>query len=189
MAVRFMRKRRILKFEEQFPEAIELISRALRAGHAFTTGLKMASEEIPEPVGAELKNVYERQNFGEPLPDALRAFAERAVSVDARFFVTAVLTQRETGGNLSEILERLASVMRDRFRIKREVRVRSAHGRISAFVLAALPPSIAVVLLSSAPEHIQTLTTDPLGIRISILAATLQVIGVLIVRRLVDIKY
>ena len=181
--------RRIRQFEEQFPDAIELIARAMRAGHAFATGLKMAGDEIPAPAGAEFKLLYDRQNFGEQLPDALRSFAERAVSLDARFFVTAVLTQRETGGNLSEVLDRLASVMRERFRIKREVRVRSAHGRVSAYVLAGLPPAIAVVMLSSSPEQLKVLTTDPLGIRIILVAVGLQIIGTLVVRRLVNIQY
>jgi tight adherence protein B len=189
IVIRQIRAQRIRKFEEQFPEAIQLIARALRAGHAFATGLKMAADEIPAPAGTEFKLLYERQNFGEQLADSLKAFAERAVSIDARFFVTAVLTQREAGGNLSEVLDRLAGVMRERFRIRREVRVKSAHGRISAFVLAALPPSLAIIMLSSSPEQIKLLVTDPLGIRIVIVAVTLQVIGTLIVRKLVDIQY
>jgi tight adherence protein B len=187
--IRQARTRRIRKFEEQFPEAIELIARAMRAGHAFATGLKMAADETPAPCGLEFKLLYDRQNFGEQLGDALRSFAERAVSLDARFFVTAVLTQREAGGNLSEVLDRLAAVMRERFRIKREVRTRSAHGRISAYVLAGLPPGIAIMMLSSSPDQMKVLTTDPLGIRIVIVAVALQVIGTLIVRKLVDIQY
>ena len=124
------------KFEEQFPEAIDLIGRALRAGHAFTTGLAMAAEEIPAPVGEEFKLLYDRQNFGMPLPDAMRAFAARIPLIDARFFVTAVLTQRETGGNLGEVLDNLASVIRERFKVKRQVRVLTAHGRITGWILA-----------------------------------------------------
>src|SRR5262249_44185824 len=139
--------------------------------------------------GLEFKALYDQQNYGAPLPDALKAFAERIPSLDARFFVTAVLTQRESGGNLSEVLDRLASVMRERFRIKREVRVKSAHGRISAYVLAGLPPTLAVMMLSSAPENMQLLATDPLGIRIVVVAVSLQIIGTLIVRKLVDIRY
>jgi tight adherence protein B len=181
--------RRMRQFEEQFPEAIELIARAMRAGHAFPTGLRMAAEELPPPSGTEFKLLFERQNFGEQLPDALRSFAERVVSLDARFFVTAVLTQREAGGNLSEVLDRLAAVMRERFRIKREVRVRSAHGRASAYVLAGLPPAIAVMMLSSNADQMKILVTDPLGIRILIIAISLQIIGTLIVRKLVDIQY
>jgi tight adherence protein B len=187
--VRYLRTRRMWVFEEQFPEAVDLIARAMRAGHAFPTGLKMVGDELPPPVGAEFRALYEKQNFGASMPEILRAFAERIPSLDARFFVTAVLTQREAGGNLAEVLDRLAAVMRDRFRIKREVRVRSAHGRISAFVLAGLPPTIAFFMLSTSPESMNLLITDPLGIRLTILAIALQVTGMLIVRKLVDIQY
>jgi tight adherence protein B len=183
------RKMRITKFEEQFPEAIQLIARSMRAGHAFSTGLKLVAEELPEPCGVEFKVLYEQQNYGAPLPDALRSFAERVPSLDARFFVTAVLTQREAGGNLAEVLDRLAGVMRERFRIKREVRVKSAHGRITAFVLAGMPPVLAMLMLGSNPQAIKLLTTDPLGLRMIGLAVVLQVVGTLIVRKLVDIKY
>ncbi len=184
-----MKARRVQKFEEQFPEAVELIARAMRAGHAFPTGLKMAADELPPPAGAEFRLLYERQNYGAQLPDALRLFAERVPSLDARFFVTAVLTQRETGGNLSEVLDRLANVMRERFRIKREVRVRSAHGRITAYMLAGMPPTIALLLLSGNASQIQILTSDPIGIRMIIGAIVLQVVGTLIVRKLVNIRY
>jgi len=187
--VRFMRTRRMYVFEEQFPEAVDLIARAMRAGHAFPTGLKMVGEELPPPVGAEFRALYEKQNFGASMPEILRAFAERIPSLDARFFVTAVLTQREAGGNLAEVLDRLAAVMRERFRIKREVRVRSAHGRISAFVLAGLPPTIAFFMLSTSPESMHILVTDPLGIKLTVLAIGLQITGMLIVRKLVDIQY
>lgn len=189
MVISYFRNKRITKFEEQFPEAIELIARAMRAGHAFTTGIKIASEELPEPAGPEFRLLYERQNYGAQISDALRAFADRIPTVDARFFVTAVLTQREAGGNLSEILDRLAGVMRERFRIRREVRVRSAHGRITAYVLAAMPPVLSVLMLLVNPQQMMVLATDPLGIRLVITAAVLQVIGVLIVRRIVDIQY
>jgi tight adherence protein B len=187
--VRFKRTRRIRLFEEQFPEAIQLIARSMRAGHAFSTGLKMASDEVPAPCGTEFRALYEQQNYGAQLPDALRGFAERIPSLDARFFVTAVLTQREAGGNLSEVLDRLASVMRERFRIKREVRVKSAHGRMTAFVLAAMPPALALILLINNPEALQLLISDPLGIRMIMGALVLEVVGTLIVRKLADVEY
>jgi tight adherence protein B len=189
VVVRMIRKNRTLKFEEQFPEAIQLIARAMRAGHAFSTGLKMAAEELPEPCGLEFKALFEQQNYGSPMPDALRAFAARIPSLDARFFVTAVLTQREAGGNLAEVLDRLAGVMRERFRIKREVRVKSAHGRITAFVLAGMPPVLAMLMLSTNPDAVKLLTTDPLGLRMIALGVTLQVVGTLIVRKIADIQY
>jgi len=187
--VAYFRSARVLKFEEQFPEAIELIARAMRAGHAFTTGLKIAADELPEPAGPEFRLLYERQNYGAQIPDALKAFAERVPTIDARFFVTAVLTQREAGGNLSEILDRLAAVMRERFRIRREVRVKSAHGRITAYVLAALPPVLAVLMLLINPTQMMLLATDPIGVRLIIAGIVLQLCGVLLVRKIVDIQY
>lgn len=189
LVISYFKNKRISKFEEQFPEAIELIARAMRAGHAFTTGIKIASEELPEPAGPEFRLLYERQNYGAQISDALRAFAERIPTVDARFFVTAVLTQREAGGNLSEILDRLAAVMRERFRIRREVRVRSAHGRITAYILASMPPVLSILMLLINPQQMMILATDPLGVRLVITGVVLQVIGVLLVRRIVDIQY
>jgi tight adherence protein B len=189
MYVKYMKNKRLRQFEEQFPEAIDLIGRALRAGHAFTTGLAMAAEEIPKPVGEEFKLLYDRQNFGMPLPDAMKSFAERIPLIDARFFVTAVLTQRETGGNLGEVLDNLASVIRDRFRVKRQVRVLTAHGRITGWILAAMPPALAVVMFITTPSHMQMLISDPLGVRMIIGALVLQVTGTLIIRKLVDIPY
>jgi tight adherence protein B len=187
--VKQMKARRLRKFEEQFPEAIDLIGRALRAGHAFTTGLAMAAEEIPKPVGEEFKLLYDRQNFGMPLPDAMRAFAARIPLIDARFFVTAVLTQRETGGNLGEVLDNLASVIRDRFRVKRQVRVLTAHGRMTGWILSGLPPALAAAMMIVAPQNMKMMTTDPLGVQMIVGALVLQVIGTLIIRKLVDIPY
>ncbi len=187
--VRFVRKQRLNKFEEQFPEAVELIARALRAGHAFATGLKMAAEEMPEPVGPEFRLLFDRQNYGASINDALRAFAERIPIIDARFFATAVLTQREAGGNLAEVLDRLAAVMRERFKVKREIRTKSAHGRITAWVLAGLPPSVALALFFISPEQMQLLLTDPLGQRMLMGAAALQILGTIVIRRLVDLRY
>ncbi|MEO5897251.1 MAG: type II secretion system F family protein [Vicinamibacterales bacterium] len=187
--VKYKRSQRLAKFEEQFPEAIDLISRALRAGHAFTTGLAMAAEEIPPPVGEEFKLLYDRQNFGMPLPDALKAFAARIPLIDARFFATAVLTQRETGGNLGEVLDNLASVIRERFKVKRQVRVLTAHGRITGWILAALPPALAGAMFVMSPGHMKILTDDPLGVQMIIGALILQVMGTVIIRKLVNIRY
>jgi tight adherence protein B len=189
LVVRFYRTKRMNTFEEQFPEAIDLLARALRAGHAFPTGLQMVADEIPEPVGGEFKLMYDRQNFGMPLNDALKGLAERIPILDAKFFATAVLTQRETGGNLSEVLDNLSVVIRDRFKVKRQVRVLTAHGRITGWILAALPPSLAVVLVFVSPQHMKTMITDPLGIQMMAVGGTLQVIGTVIIRKLVNIRY
>lgn len=187
--VRYKASNRVLKFEEQFPEALDLVSRALRAGHAFTTGLAMVAEEAPQPVAAEFRTLYEQQNFGMPLPDAMRAFADRIPLLDARFFVTAVLTQRDAGGNLAEILDNLASVIRERFKVKRQVRVITAHARMTGFVLAMLPPGLAVAFMISNPAHLMMLVNDPLGVKMIVGALGLQVLGTLVIRRLVDIDY
>jgi tight adherence protein B len=187
--VRWKRTKRFGMFEEQFPEAIELMARALRAGHAFPTGILMVADEIPSPVGAEFKLLYDRQNFGMPLSDALKGMADRVPILDARFFTTAVLTQRETGGNLSEILDNLAAVIRDRFKVKRQVRAVTAHGRITGWILAAMPPVLALILSMVSPEHMKPMVTDPLGIRMIAVGGTMQVIGSLIIRKLVNIRY
>ena len=187
--ISFKGKQRVRKFEEQFPEAIDLLSRALKAGHAFTTGLSMVADEMSDPVGAEFRLAYDRQNFGMPLPDALRALGERVPLLDARFFVTAVLTQREAGGNLSEVLDNLATVIRERFKVKRQVRVITAHARITGWVLAFMPPALGVVLVGLAPEHMSLLWTHETGIKMVVVALILQVVGTLIIRKLVDVEY
>lgn len=187
--VKFMKNRRLLKFEEQFPEAIDLLARALRAGHAFTTGIEMVGAEMPDPVGAEFRLMYDRQNFGMPVPDTLRQFAERVPIIDARFFATAVLTQREAGGNLSEVLDNLAGVIRERFKVKRQVRVVTAHGRMTGWVLAAMPPVLALALFLVNPNQMMMLVRDPLGVQMIVVAVVLQVIGTLVIRKLVNIEY
>jgi len=187
--VRHAAAKRLQVFEEQFPEAIDLIARALRAGHALTTSLQLVGDEVPAPVGTEFKLLFERQNYGMSLVDALKAFADRVPILDARFFVTTLLTQREMGGNLSEVLENLATVIRERFKVKRQVRVVSAHGRITGVVLGALPPSVAFVLAVIAPEHIRLLIDDPIGRAMLISGIVLQCIGVFFIRRIVRVEY
>jgi len=187
--VRRKARQRMSLFEEQFPEAIDLIARALRAGHALPTALQMTSEEVPDPVGGEFRLLFEQQNYGLSLGDALRAFGERVPLLDARFFVTALQTQREMGGNLSEVLDRLAAVIRERFKVKRQVRAVSAHGRITGAVLGALPPVVAGILFILWPEHIRLLIDDQLGLYMVSGALFLQVVGVLIIRRIVDVEY
>jgi tight adherence protein B len=183
------RTKRMLKFEEHFPEAIDLIARALRAGHALPTGLSMVADEMPPPIGTEFRLLHDEQNFGLTLPDAMRNFARRIPVLDARFFVTAVLTQRESGGNLAEVLDNLSSVIRDRFKVKRQVRVISAHGRITGWVLALLPPSLAMATLLINPDHLGTLTGDPFGRQMIVVAIFLQVVGTLIIRKIVNVEY
>lgn len=187
--VRRTRDVRRRRFEELFPEALEIIARSLRAGHAFTTGLSIAAEQVPDPVGSELKKLYDSQNYGRPFEEAILAFAQRAPILDARFFATAVLTQRETGGNLSEILDNLTSVIRDRFRVKRQVCVLTAQGRLSGWVLAAAPPTLALVIFLVNPDHMMRMFRDPLGIKLLLAAIILQAIGTLLIRRIIDVEY
>jgi tight adherence protein B len=187
--VKYKRTLRMRKFEEQFPEALDLLGRALRAGHAFTTGIEMVASEMPDPIGPEFRILHDQQNYGMPMPDALRLFAERIAVLDARFFVTAVMIQRESGGNLSEVLDNLAKVMRERFRVKRQIRVISAHGRITGWILVCLPPVLGFVLFAINEETRTLMFNDPLGQQMLMVAVTLQVIGTLIMRKIIDVEY
>ena len=189
LLVRYAATRRTRLFEDQFPQAIDLIASSLRAGHAFTYGVQMVSDEVADPTGAEFRLLYDQQNFGMPLPDALKGFAARVPLLDARFFITAVLTQREAGGNLAEVLDNLSGLIRERSRVKRQVRVTSAHGRITGWVLSMMPPILFFVMMLVAPEHMNTFVTDPLGIRMILVALVLQVIGTLAIRRIVNVEF
>jgi tight adherence protein B len=187
--VRWKRTHRFRTFEAQFPEAIELLARALRAGHAFPTGILMVADEMPDPMGSEFRLLYDRQNFGMSLNDALKDMAARVPILDARFFTTAVLTQRETGGNLSEILDNLAAVIRDRFKVKRQVRAVTAHGRMTGWILIAMPPALALILNVLSPAVIAPMFADPIGITMITAGCTLQLVGTLVIRKLVNIRY
>lgn len=189
LLLRWLRAKRLAKFEEHFPEAVDLIGRSLRAGHAFATSLRMAADELPEPVAGEFRLLHDQQNYGLPLADGLKAFARRVPIIDARFFVTAVLTQREAGGNLAEVLDNLGNVIRDRFRIKRQLRVVTAHGRLTGLVLAMLPPMLAVFLAIRVPTHFRVLLEDPMGIRMLVVAIALQVVGALLIHKITNVEY
>jgi tight adherence protein B len=186
--VMVVRERRLKQFEERFPETLDLLGRAVRAGHAFTTGLEMVSKESPEPVAGEFRKTFEEQNFGLPLRDALVNLTERVPLVDVRFFVTALMVQKETGGNLAEILDELSRVIRDRFRIYREVKVKTAQGRLTAMILVCLPIAMMLILEVLNPEYMSVLFRDPLGPTILGLAAAAQVVGSLLLWKIVNIK-
>jgi tight adherence protein B len=179
---------RLKKFEEQFPEALDLMARAIRAGHAFQTALGMVADELTDPVGPEFKKTFERQNFGLPLREAMNELAERIAILDVRFFVTAVTIQRETGGNLAEILENLAHVVRERFKIRRQVRVHTAHGRFTGYVLLALPAALAVALSFIAPDQMTLLFRDPMGRMMVGGAIVMQTIGFIWIRQIIKIE-
>lgn len=185
--VAFKRRSRLKAFEKVFPEAIDLLGRAVRAGHSFSTGLEMITTELPEPVAGEFRTTFEEQNFGLPLRDALLNLSERIPLIDVRFFVTAVLIQKDTGGNLAEILDNLAHVVRERFRIIGEVKIKTAQGRLTAAILISLPPIMAVILRFLNPSYMKPLFTDPIGPYIIALAAFLQIVGSLMLWKIVNI--
>lgn len=182
------RTRRMRTFEEAFPEALDLIARALKAGHAFATGLKMVADEMEDPVGPEFRKTFDEQNFGLPLKDALDNLTHRVPLIDVRFFATAVLIQRETGGNLAEILENLAHVVRERFKILRQVRVYTAHGRFTGWVLLALPAALCVALLFINPEHMNLLFRERMGQMMLAGAVVMQTIGYLWIKQVIKIE-
>jgi tight adherence protein B len=182
------RSARMKVFEEQFPDALDLLSRALRAGHAFQTALGMVGDELKAPVGPEFKKTFDQQNFGLPLRDALNQLVERVAVLDVKFFVTAVLIQRETGGNLSEILDNLAHVVRERFKIRRQVRVHTAHGRFTAFVLLSLPAVLAIALSMLNPEHMAPLFHERMGQMALVTAMVMQAIGFVWINKIIKIE-
>ena len=183
-----MRSKRFQRFEEKFPEAIDTLARAVRAGHAFTTALEMIGAEVSEPVAGEFRQLYEEQKFGLPVRDALLNLAERIPLVDVKFFVTAVMLQRETGGNLAEILDNLSYVIRERFKIMRQVRVHTAQGRLTMVLLMGLPPTIVVIMQTINPGFIRPLFTDPLGHALIVAGITLQTMGYFFIRRIIRIQ-
>jgi tight adherence protein B len=185
-----MRKRtvRFRRFEENFPEALDLLSRAIKAGHAFQTAMGMVADEASDPIGPEFKKTFDEQNFGLPLKDALNNLAVRMPLLDVRFFATAVLIQRETGGNLSEILDNLSYVVRERFKILRQVRVYTAHGRMTGYVLLGLPAALAVALMFINPEHMNLLFTERMGRLMLMGTVVMQTIGYVWIRKIVTIE-
>jgi tight adherence protein B len=186
--LKIKRTRRMRQFEEQFPEGLDLLSRAIRAGHAFQSAMGMVADELPAPVGVEFKKSFEQQNFGLPLKEALDNLAVRMPLMDVKFFVTAVQIQRETGGNLAEILDNLANVVRERFKILRQVRVHTAHGRFTGYILLGLPAFLAVALMFISPEHMKTLFTVKMGQMMVMGAIVMQFLGFIWIRQVIKIE-
>jgi tight adherence protein B len=184
----YRRTRRFQKFEEVFPEAIDTLARAVRAGHAFTTALELIANEVSEPIASEFRKLFEEQKFGMPVRDALLNLTERMPLVDVKFFVTAVMLQRETGGNLAEILDNLSYVIRERFKIMRQVRVYTAQGRLTMMLLMGLPPVIVVSMLMLNPLFIRPLFADPIGHTLIVAGLTLQTLGYFVIRRIIRIQ-
>jgi tight adherence protein B len=186
--VSYRRQKRFEKIEELFPEAIDTLARAVRAGHAFTTALEMISNEVAEPLAGEFRQLYEEQKFGMPVRDALMNLTERVPLVDVKFFVTAVMLQRETGGNLAEILDNLSYVIRERFKIQRQVRVHTAQGRLTMLLLMGMPPTVVAILRVFSPEFVRPLFYDPIGHALLVVSIALQTIGYFVIRKIIKIQ-
>jgi tight adherence protein B len=183
------RKARVQQFEEQFPEVIDLLARSARAGHAFQAGLQEVADEAPDPCGEEFRQVFEEQRFGLPLGESLLGLADRVDLVDVQMFVTSILIQRETGGNLAENLDNLSRLIRARFRFKRQIKVHSAHGRMTGMVLGLAPVVAGVLLYLVNPEYISLLFTEDLGRIMIAVAVFLQLVGFYVIRRMTEIEY
>ena len=182
------RHRRFNKFEEQFPEAMDLLGRAVRAGHAFTTGFELIGKEISDPVGEEFQIAFQQQNLGLPLKDALQNLAVRVPLPDVRIFVSSLQIQRESGGNLGEILDTLSYVVRERFKLRRQIRICTAEGRMSSYFLSALPLVALAGMSFLQPDYMWPLFTDPSGQMALTVGAIMQVIGFVVIKKIIKIK-
>ena len=180
--------KRLERIEQQLPDAMDLMGRALRAGHAFPTSLKMVGDEMSDPIAAEFRIAFDEVNFGIAMPEALMNLATRVPSTDLRYFVIAVLIQRETGGNLSELLASISAIIRDRLKLMGQVRVLSAEGRMSAWVLGLLPFGAALMIQLTNPKFLEILYTDPGGRKMLAVVAVMMVLGVLAMRKIINIR-
>src|SRR5262249_33494495 len=182
------RRTRLKKFASQLPDALELVARALRAGHSLAAGMHVVAEEMPSPIADEFGRVYEEQNLGIPIEEALKSMCDRVPNLDLRFFVTSVAIQRQTGGDLAEILDKIGYVVRERYRILGQVKALTGEGRLSGLVLIALPFGLFLMMLHMKPDYVSLLWTDPLGVKMSIFGLVLQVLGAYAIKKIVDIK-
>lgn len=186
--LRRKRTKRLAAFEEQFPEALDFLARSMRAGHALTISLKMVSEDLADPLGIEFRTLFNEQNLGAPLEVALYNLADRVPLLDVRFFVSAVILQKQTGGNLGEILTRLGHVIRERFRLKGQVKAASAHGRTTALVLSVMPVATTILMMMAAPGYLKSLVADPDGKWLIAGSIAGQIVGQLVIRKIIRIK-
>jgi tight adherence protein B len=184
----FKRAKRLKKFAAQLPEALELVARALRAGHSLAAGMHVVGEEMPDPIAGEFGRVFEEQNLGIPIEDAMKGMCERVPNLDLRFFVTSVGIQRQTGGDLAEILDKIGYVVRERFRILGQVKALTGEGRLSGVVLIALPFALFGFMLNVKPDYVETLWTTDLGKKMAIAGLIAQIVGALVIRKIVNIK-
>ena len=180
--------KRLDRIEQQLPDAMDLMGRALRAGHAFPTALKMVGDEMSDPIAAEFRVAFDEVNFGIAMPEALMNLATRVPSTDLRYFVIAVLIQRETGGNLSELLASISAIIRDRLKLMGQVKVLSAEGRMSAWVLGLLPFGAALMIQLTNPKFLEILYTDPGGRKMLAVVGVMMILGVLAMRKIINIR-
>jgi tight adherence protein B len=182
------RRRRLKRFMNHFPEALEMFARSLRAGHSFTGAIQLVAQEMPDPIGPEFSKVFEEQNLGIPLRQALIGMTDRVDILDVKFFVTAILIQRETGGNLAEIIDKIAYVIRERFRVQGQLKIFTAQARLSGFILAFLPIGVAILIWILNPGYMKPLWFERTGRIMIAVAVTLQVLGMLAIRKIIRIK-
>jgi tight adherence protein B len=188
LMVHFKRKSRLHKFEELFPDTLEFMSRSMRAGHAFSVSLEMIHREFQEPISSEFRRAFEEHNLGLPIEVALEKLAKRVPSLDVHFFVSAVLLQKRTGGNLAEILDKLAYVIRERFKLRGRIRAVSAHGRMTATALSCIPIAVAILMFYTNPDYVKFFFTDDVGNIMLGSAVALQIIGYLVMKKIVNIE-
>ena len=184
----YKRKARMKLFTKQLPEALDMTGRALRAGHSLGAGFQMVAAEIPEPLGTEFGRVYEEQNLGIPLEDALMNMCERVPSLDLRFFATAVILQRTTGGDLAEILEKISHIIRERFKIFGQIQALTGEGRLSGTVLLAMPPVLMLVMMFLNYEYVMLLFNTTIGNKMLAVAGFMQLVGAFVIKKIINIK-
>jgi len=186
--VRRKGRRRVHSFEEQFPDCLEFVARSMRAGHAFSVAIEMAHREFSDPLGGELRRTFEEQNLGQPLEIVLRKLSQRVPSMDVQFFVSAVLLQKRTGGNLAELLDKLAQLIRERFKLRARIRAVSAQGLMSGRILSAIPAGVAVMMFAINPQYGPFFMHDPVGHELLAAALGLQLLGYLIIIKIVTFE-
>jgi tight adherence protein B len=183
-----LRSKRMFKFEEQFPESLEFVARSMRAGHAFSVSLEMLHREFQEPLAGEFRRTFEEHNLGLPLDTALQKLSKRVPTLDVHFFVSAVLLQKRTGGNLAEILDKLAYVIRERFKLRGKIRAISAHGRMTGIALSSIPVGVAALMLLTNPDYVTFFLREEIGNYMAAGAVVLQIIGYGVIQKIVDIE-
>lgn len=186
--LRYKKDQRLTKFTEQFPDTLDMLARSLRAGHSFTSAMQVVAEEMPQPISKLFRIAYDEQSFGLSVSESLSNMTERITSLDLAFFVTAVNIQRETGGNLAEILEKLGVTIRERFRILGQLKIYTAQGRLSGYILSVLPIVLAIILWVINPEYLSILIKTQLGIYMIAAAIIMQIIGFFVIRKIIDIQ-